>query len=132
MTLVNLWFKFEGSSIKVYSPIFAYAESFFGKIRKVFLVENHFYSSFLGFDLGGCNPDSIQNVASNRKVNTYEIFTVCARRRHRSIAYFLLFGTALRDFFVAPTLDQANVKFFLTSNSVNNVNVGYFHIKYST
>ena len=45
---------------------------------------------------------------------------------------FGLFWDSTQRFFEAPTLDQAPVKFFLISNSVNDVNVGYFHIKYST
>ena len=45
---------------------------------------------------------------------------------------FGLFWDSTERFFEAPTLDQAPVNFFLISNSVNIVNVGYFHIKYST
>ena len=39
------------------------------------------------------------------------------------------FRDSTERLFEAPTLDQAP---FVISNSVNDVSVGYFHIKYST
>lgn len=50
------------------------------------------------------------------------------KHRHRSINF--RFWDSSERFFEAPTLNQATVKFFLISKSINNVSVGYFHIKY--